>query len=83
MGAFYKIKNSNLQIKYPIKKQIGNVMTDVSKILPVIFLFICSFFAKDVPTIDNDFTLPVLIGIPKKEHNISVKNEPRSEQNEL
>ena len=58
-------------------------MTDVSKIMPVIFLFIFSFLATLEPTMDNDFTFPVLIGIPKNEHKAKVKNEPRSEEKAL
>ena len=63
-------------------KQTGKVMTDASKILPVIFLLMYSFLQVAQPMIDKDFTFPVLIGIPKAEQRAIVKNEPMSEENE-
>ena len=58
-------------------------MTDASKILPVIFLFIRSFLEAAQPIIDSDFAFPVLMGMPSTEEIAIVKNEPTSEQNEL
>lgn len=61
-------------------KHTGKVITEVSKISVIIFLFIPLLLAMLPPTNDMLFTFPVLIGIPKREQIKRVKKEAKSDE---
>lgn len=61
-------------------KQIGKVITEVTIISVIIFLFIPFFKDKLPPTSDMLLTFPELIGIPRSEQISNVKKELKSEK---